>query len=179
MPNIVLYTLVSLDGATEDPNRYFPETGDKHGAPVFDQELARLAGEMIARQGAVLLGRRLLLVLGQAQMLVLAKQEQPGEHVDLHDAGGHDVHADDAAARGRLEELKREAKEKQDHAAIAYAAFALGYSFDHFEPYDFKRAIREFDNALALYPDWVQAKFNRGVARIHDGKYSQAVPPGL
>ena len=56
--NIVLYTLVSLDGATEDPHRYFPETGDKHGAPVFDEELARLEEEMLARQGAVLLGRR-------------------------------------------------------------------------------------------------------------------------
>ena len=58
MPDVVLYTLVSLDGATEDPHRYFPETGDKHGAPVFDEELARLEGEMLARQGAVLLGRR-------------------------------------------------------------------------------------------------------------------------
>jgi dihydrofolate reductase len=58
IPNIVVYTLVSLDGATEDPHRYFPETGDKHGAPVFDEELARLEGEMLARQGAVLLGRR-------------------------------------------------------------------------------------------------------------------------
>jgi dihydrofolate reductase len=55
---IVLYTLVSLDGATEDPHRYFPETGDKHGAPVFDEELVRLEAEMIARQDAVLLGRR-------------------------------------------------------------------------------------------------------------------------
>jgi dihydrofolate reductase len=58
MRNLVLYTLVSLDGATEDPHRYFPETGDKHGAPVFDEELARLEGEMLARQEAVLLGRR-------------------------------------------------------------------------------------------------------------------------
>jgi dihydrofolate reductase len=58
VPGIVLYTLVSLDGATDDPHRYFPETGDKHGAPVFDEELARLEGEMIARQDAVLLGRR-------------------------------------------------------------------------------------------------------------------------
>jgi dihydrofolate reductase len=56
--NIVLYTLVSLDGATEDPRRYFPETGDKHGAPVFDEELALLEGEMLGRQGAVLLGHR-------------------------------------------------------------------------------------------------------------------------
>jgi len=58
VPDVVLYTLVSLDGATEDPHRYFPETGDKHGAPVFDEELARLEAEMLARQGAVLLGRR-------------------------------------------------------------------------------------------------------------------------
>ena len=58
MPDIVVYTLVSLDGATEDPHRYFPETGDKKGAPVFDEELARLEEEMISRQGAVLLGRR-------------------------------------------------------------------------------------------------------------------------
>jgi dihydrofolate reductase len=58
MPNIVLYTLTSLDGATEDPHRYFPETGDRNGAPVFDEELARHEGEMLARQSAVLLGRR-------------------------------------------------------------------------------------------------------------------------
>jgi dihydrofolate reductase len=58
VPDLVLYTLVSLDGATEDPHRYFPETGDRHGAPVFDEELARHEAEMIARQGAVLLGRR-------------------------------------------------------------------------------------------------------------------------
>ena len=58
MSNIVLYTLVSLDGATEDPHRYFPETGDANGAPVFDDQLARLEEEMIDRQGAVLLGRR-------------------------------------------------------------------------------------------------------------------------
>jgi dihydrofolate reductase len=58
LPNLVVYTLVSLDGATEDPHRYFPETGDRPGAPVFDEDLVRHEGEMIARQGAVLLGRR-------------------------------------------------------------------------------------------------------------------------
>ena len=58
MPNIVVYTLVSLDGAAEDPRRYFPETGGDAGPPVFDDELARLEGEMLARQSAVLLGRR-------------------------------------------------------------------------------------------------------------------------
>jgi dihydrofolate reductase len=56
--DLVLYTLTSLDGATEDPHRYFPETGDKHGAPVFDQKLADLEEQMLARQEAVLLGRR-------------------------------------------------------------------------------------------------------------------------
>jgi dihydrofolate reductase len=58
MPKLVLYTLVSLDGATEDPHRYFPETPDRPGAPVFDDDLGRLETELIARQGAVLLGRR-------------------------------------------------------------------------------------------------------------------------
>jgi dihydrofolate reductase len=57
-PNLVLYTLVSLDGATDDPHRYFPETGDHQGAPVFDDELVRHEAEMLARQSAVLIGRR-------------------------------------------------------------------------------------------------------------------------
>jgi dihydrofolate reductase len=55
---IVLYILSSLDGAAEDPHRYFPETGVRIGAPVFDDELARLEADMIGRQEAVLLGRR-------------------------------------------------------------------------------------------------------------------------
>jgi dihydrofolate reductase len=58
VPSLVLYTLVSLDGATENPHRSFPETPDGTGAPAFDADLARLESEMIARQGAVLLGRR-------------------------------------------------------------------------------------------------------------------------
>ena len=58
MPQLVAYTLISLDGATEDPRRYFPETGDRQGAPVFDEDLIRHEAEMIERQGAVLLGRR-------------------------------------------------------------------------------------------------------------------------
>jgi hypothetical protein len=55
---IVLYTLSSLDGAAEDPHRYFPETGNTTGAPAFDDELGRLEADMIGRQDAVLLGRR-------------------------------------------------------------------------------------------------------------------------
>lgn len=58
MSKLVLYTLISLDGATEDPHRYFPETPNRPGAPVFDDELGRVEEEMIRRQGAVLLGRR-------------------------------------------------------------------------------------------------------------------------
>jgi dihydrofolate reductase len=54
---LVLYTLVSLDGATEDPHRYFPETPDRPGAPVFDDDLGRYEEAMLARQEAVLLGR--------------------------------------------------------------------------------------------------------------------------
>jgi dihydrofolate reductase len=56
--DLVLYTLVSLDGATEDPHRYFPETGDRPGAPVFDDDLGHHEAQMLARQSAVLLGRR-------------------------------------------------------------------------------------------------------------------------
>ena len=58
MPDLVLYTLVSLDGATEDPRRYFPETPNRPGAPAFDDDLGRHEAEMLARQNAVLLGRR-------------------------------------------------------------------------------------------------------------------------
>ena len=58
MPNIVLYTLASLDGSVEDPHRYFPETGERPGAPVFDDDLVRHETAMISRQRAVLLGRR-------------------------------------------------------------------------------------------------------------------------
>lgn len=54
---IVLYTLMSLDGAVDDPRRYFPETGRDTGPPVFDQDLADREQEMLDRQGAVLLGR--------------------------------------------------------------------------------------------------------------------------
>jgi dihydrofolate reductase len=57
MSRIVLYTLMSLDGAVDDPHRYFPETGAGPGAPVFDEQLADLEADMINRQDAVLLGR--------------------------------------------------------------------------------------------------------------------------
>ncbi|SES47902.1 hypothetical protein SAMN05216199_0001, partial [Pedococcus cremeus] len=50
MSKIVLYTLISLDGATQDPHRYFPETSEGPGPPVFDEELVRLETDMISRQ---------------------------------------------------------------------------------------------------------------------------------
>lgn len=59
MRKVVLYTLTSLDGAVDHPGRYFPETGDQPGAPVFDPVLAGLEAEMAARQDAVLLGRKM------------------------------------------------------------------------------------------------------------------------
>ncbi len=57
MTKLVVYTLVSLDGATEDPHRYFPETPEYVGPPVVDEELARWEEAMLDRQQAVLLGR--------------------------------------------------------------------------------------------------------------------------
>jgi dihydrofolate reductase len=54
---VVLYTLMSLDGAVDDPHRYFPETPSGPGAPVVDDGVAAREEEMLARQGAVLLGR--------------------------------------------------------------------------------------------------------------------------
>jgi len=59
MRKVVLYKLMSLDGAVDDPGRYFPETRDPHGLPVFDDELIRLETEMIRRQDRVLLGRNM------------------------------------------------------------------------------------------------------------------------
>lgn len=59
MSKVVLYALTSLDGAVDDPHRYFPESSDEPSAPVFDKELEDCEAEMIAKQDAVLLGRRM------------------------------------------------------------------------------------------------------------------------
>lgn len=58
MRKVVLYTLMSLDGAVDDPGRYFPETAAP-GIPVFDSVMAGLESHMIATQDAVLLGRNM------------------------------------------------------------------------------------------------------------------------
>lgn len=58
MRKIVQYTLTSLDGAVEDPRRYFPDSATTvAGPPTFDSLAADLETEMIATQDAVLLGR--------------------------------------------------------------------------------------------------------------------------
>ena len=57
MTKLVLYTLTSLDGATEDPHRYFPETPEYVGPPIVDEDLDRHERAMLDRQRAVLLGR--------------------------------------------------------------------------------------------------------------------------
>lgn len=54
---LVLYTLISLDGATEDPHRYFPETPEYVGPPIVDEDIARHEEALLARTRAVLMGR--------------------------------------------------------------------------------------------------------------------------
>jgi dihydrofolate reductase len=58
MPKVVLYTLMSLDGAVDDPRRYFPDSDPTlASAPVFDPVMADLEAQLIGNQDAVLLGR--------------------------------------------------------------------------------------------------------------------------
>ncbi len=58
MRKLVQYTLASLDGAVEDPRRYFPNSVTAvPSAPAFDPVMADLEAEMIRTQDAVLLGR--------------------------------------------------------------------------------------------------------------------------
>ena len=58
MRKVVLYTLTSLDGAVEDPRRYFPDNNlSVASAPVLDPVLADLEAQLIGNQDAVLLGR--------------------------------------------------------------------------------------------------------------------------
>jgi hypothetical protein len=60
MRKVVLHTLTSLDGAVDDPRRYFPDTDPTvRGAPVFDPVMADLEARLIGSQDAVLLGRNM------------------------------------------------------------------------------------------------------------------------
>jgi dihydrofolate reductase len=57
---VVLYTLTSLDGAVDDPRRFFPDTApDLSGPPVFDAKMIDLETRLIGNQDAVLLGRNM------------------------------------------------------------------------------------------------------------------------
>ncbi len=57
MRKVVLYTLMSLDGAVDHPNRYFaPARGD---VPEFDEVMVDNEEKVIGAQDAVLLGRHM------------------------------------------------------------------------------------------------------------------------
>jgi dihydrofolate reductase len=60
MRKVVQYTLTSLDGAVDDPRRYFPDSDPTAaGAPVFDGMMVDLETQLISNQDAVLLGRNM------------------------------------------------------------------------------------------------------------------------
>ena len=60
MRKVVQYTLTSLDGAVDDPRRYFPDSNPMvASAPVFDSVMADLEARLIGNQDAVLLGRNM------------------------------------------------------------------------------------------------------------------------
>lgn len=60
MRKLVVYVLTSVDGAVDDPRRYFADNDPAvAGAPVFDAVMERLETELIGGQDAVLLGRHM------------------------------------------------------------------------------------------------------------------------
>jgi dihydrofolate reductase len=59
MRKVVQYTLTSLDGAVDDPRRYFPGSSTTvDSAPVFDAQMVDMEARLIGSQDAVLLGRK-------------------------------------------------------------------------------------------------------------------------
>jgi dihydrofolate reductase len=56
---LVLYTLMSLDGAVDDPRRYFTPGQEPGQAPEFDSVMNDNEATIIRAQDAVLLGRRM------------------------------------------------------------------------------------------------------------------------
>jgi dihydrofolate reductase len=56
---VVLYTLMSLDGAVDDPARYFLPGQEPGQAPGFDAVMEDNEERIIGAQDAVLLGRRM------------------------------------------------------------------------------------------------------------------------
>ncbi|MFC8502502.1 dihydrofolate reductase family protein [Pedococcus sp. NPDC057267] len=57
MRKVVLYTLMSLDGAVDHPDRYFAPTGEDAEVPQFDDAMEANEAKVIGTQDAVLLGR--------------------------------------------------------------------------------------------------------------------------
>ena len=56
---VVLYTLMSLDGAVDHPDRYFMQSGKRSGPPEFDAAMEDNEARIIGAQDAVLLGRHM------------------------------------------------------------------------------------------------------------------------
>ena len=59
MRKIVVYTLTSLDGAVDDPRRYFPDTDPRGRRTGVRPTMAELEAQLIGNQDAVLLGRKM------------------------------------------------------------------------------------------------------------------------
>lgn len=59
MRNVVVYTLMSLDGAVDHPARYFTRNGQPGQPPEFDEAMADNEERVIRSQDAVLLGRHM------------------------------------------------------------------------------------------------------------------------
>ena len=57
MRKVVLYTLMSLDGAVDHPDRYFAPAGDDAEVPQFDDAMEANEAKVIGTQDTVLLGR--------------------------------------------------------------------------------------------------------------------------
>lgn len=57
MGQLVLYSICSLDGAVDDPNRLFPPATDEPAPPEFDDAMEAPFRRLIGSQTAVLLGR--------------------------------------------------------------------------------------------------------------------------
>jgi dihydrofolate reductase len=56
---VVLYTLMSLDGAVDHPDRYFAQGEPDANVPEFDPAMVENEESVIQAQDAVLLGRRM------------------------------------------------------------------------------------------------------------------------
>jgi dihydrofolate reductase len=59
MRKVVLYTLMSLDGAVDDPNRYFTPGQEPGQVPEFDSVMDDNERNIVGPQDAVLLGRHM------------------------------------------------------------------------------------------------------------------------